>query len=73
MDYLNHEPKFYSEEFHLVTLVFFLRIRDRDAVPVFFFYKIFLYMYVFFCIVSVDLGPLNLAWDSFEVALEYEI
>jgi hypothetical protein len=43
MDYLNPEPKFYSEEFNLVTLVFFLRIRGRDAVPV-----VFLILYVFF-------------------------
>ena len=43
MDYLNPEPKFCLDHFQQVTLVFFLRIRGRDAVPV-----VFLILYVFF-------------------------
>jgi hypothetical protein len=56
MEHLNPEPKFYSEEFRLVTRIFFLRIGGRDAV-----HEVFFKFICVFRIVSVDLGPLNLA------------
>jgi hypothetical protein len=59
MDYINPEPKFCLDQFSTSNICIFLKINGRDAVPAVFFNFIRVYR-----IVSVDLGPLNLAWGS---------
>ena len=59
MDDLNPEPKFCLDQLSTSNIRIFLEIMGRDAVPIVFFNFIGVYR-----IVSVDLGPLNLAWGS---------